>query len=126
MSRQAINQRCPDHFDRLAEPLGRTAGGFPGTSGSARSGRRKHHWGDMRSTWFDPSPEARMNGTFTGIFFLGFSLGSLVSGIAWTHGGWASLSLVGAIFGAIALSISLTGLRWRDRTSRQTMSSLPI
>lgn len=66
-----------------------------------------------------PESRGRMNGIFTGIFFLGFSLGSFVSGFAWTHGGWGSISLSGAAFGAIALSISLTAPRQGDSVKRQ-------
>ncbi|OKO91501.1 MFS transporter [Bradyrhizobium sp. NAS80.1] len=50
----------------------------------------------------------RVNGLFTGLFFLGAAAGSAVSGLAWVYSGWSGVCAVGAVFGATALVVSLT------------------
>jgi predicted MFS family arabinose efflux permease len=50
----------------------------------------------------------RVNGLFTGLFFIGASAGSGLSGIAWAYRGWPGVCAVGAAFGLAALIASLT------------------
>ncbi|MBW4968666.1 MFS transporter, partial [Pseudoalteromonas sp. CR1] len=46
-----------------------------------------------------PEARGRLNGLFTGLFFLGSAAGSALSGFAWTAGGWGAVCAVGAAFG---------------------------
>jgi predicted MFS family arabinose efflux permease len=55
-----------------------------------------------------PEARGRMNGLFTGLFFLGGALGSALSGIVWNAWGWPGICIVGLIFGAFAAALSLT------------------
>ncbi|SFL93163.1 MFS transporter [Methylobacterium pseudosasicola] len=55
-----------------------------------------------------PEARGRLNGLFTGLFFLGAALGSGLSGLAWVQAGWAGVCAVGALFGAAALVLSLS------------------
>jgi predicted MFS family arabinose efflux permease len=48
-----------------------------------------------------------LNGVYTGVFFLGGSLGSALAGIAWATMGWSLVCALGAGFGALALSLSI-------------------
>ncbi|MCJ2123776.1 MFS transporter [Methylobacterium sp. J-077] len=50
----------------------------------------------------------RLNGLFTGLFFIGAAAGSSVSGLAWVQSGWGGVCAVGALFGGAALVLSLT------------------
>lgn len=54
-------------------------------------------------------PEAanRANTIFMTIYFVGGSLGTFCSGLAWIHLGWLGVCLVGIIFALISLSISI-------------------
>lgn len=58
-----------------------------------------------------PDARGRLNGLFTGIFFVGGALASALTGIAWTLGGWNLVCALGATFALLALTISLTTLR---------------
>jgi predicted MFS family arabinose efflux permease len=49
-----------------------------------------------------PEARGRINGLFTGIFFLGGSAGALCAGPAWAWGGWAAVCWVGLGFAAAA------------------------
>lgn len=55
-----------------------------------------------------PEARGRMNGLFTGLFFLGGAGGSALSGLAWNAWGWSGVCAVGLTFGIGALSIFLT------------------
>ena len=55
-----------------------------------------------------PEARGRLNGLFTGLFFLGAAAGSGLSGIVWVLGGWSAVCVVGAAFGLAALSLSAT------------------
>lgn len=57
-----------------------------------------------------PEARGRLNGLFTGIFFLGASAGSGLSGVAWVYGGWSGVCAVGAVFGIAVLLASLSEL----------------
>ncbi len=53
-----------------------------------------------------PEARGRLNGLFTGLFFLGAATGSGLSGIAWVHAGWRGVCIVGFAFGLLALLLS--------------------
>ncbi|WP_246692590.1 MFS transporter [Methylobacterium sp. WL64] len=55
-----------------------------------------------------PDARGRLNGLFTGLFFIGAALGSSLSGLAWIQAGWVGVCAVGALFGTAALVLSLT------------------
>jgi predicted MFS family arabinose efflux permease len=55
-----------------------------------------------------PEARGRVNGLFTGLFFLGAAAGSGASGIAWVYLGWPGVCVVGAAFGGLALAVSLS------------------
>ena len=55
-----------------------------------------------------PEARGRVNGLFTGIFFLGAAAGSGVSGVAWASMGWPGICAVGAGFGCAALALAVT------------------
>jgi predicted MFS family arabinose efflux permease len=50
-----------------------------------------------------PEARGRINGLFTGIFFLGGSAGAFAAGPAWAWGGWPAVCWVGLGFAAAAL-----------------------
>ncbi len=54
-----------------------------------------------------PEARGRINGLFTGIFFLGASVGASLSGIAWQRGGWTAVCAGGALFATAALALTL-------------------
>lgn len=60
-----------------------------------------------------PEVRGRLNGLFTGIFFLGGAVSSALTGFAWKYGGWNSVCLLGGGFASAALAISLSTLRDR-------------
>ncbi|SCX35799.1 MFS transporter [Agrobacterium rosae] len=55
-----------------------------------------------------PEARGRVNGLFTGLFFLGAAAGSAISGFAWVTFGWLGICFAGAAFGCTALMLSLT------------------
>lgn len=55
-----------------------------------------------------PEARGRMNGLFTGLFFLGGAAGSALSGFAWNTWGWPGICAIGLIFGVGAIGVSLT------------------
>ena len=55
-----------------------------------------------------PEARGRVNGLFTGLFFIGTSTGAGLSGFAWVHAGWPGICAVGAAFGVAALITFLT------------------
>jgi len=54
-----------------------------------------------------PEAAGRLNGLFTGSFFVGGAVGSAVAGLAWVHGGWASTCIVAATFALAAIAWDL-------------------
>jgi predicted MFS family arabinose efflux permease len=62
-----------------------------------------------------PEARGRVNGLFTGIFFLGASLGASLSGLAWTRGGWTAVCAGGVLFGVVALALTMRGSLTRLR-----------
>ena len=55
-----------------------------------------------------PEARGRINGLFTGLFFLGSAGGSALSGLVWTAWGWGGVCAVGAAFGLGALGVFLS------------------
>jgi len=60
-----------------------------------------------------PEVRGRLNGLFTGIFFLGGAVSSALTGFAWKYGGWNGVCLLGGVFASAALAISLSTLHDR-------------
>lgn len=50
-----------------------------------------------------PEARGRMNGLFTGLFFLGGAAGSAISGFAWSAWGWTGVCAIGLGFGVSAV-----------------------
>lgn len=61
-----------------------------------------------------PEARGRMNGLFTGLFFLGGAAGSALSGFAWNAWGWQGVCAIGLAFGIGAIGLSVT-----DRPAQQ-------
>lgn len=57
-------------------------------------------------TLLRPEAVGRMNGLFTGLFFIGGSAGSLLAAVAWGQGGWLLACALGTGFGVAALLVS--------------------
>lgn len=55
-----------------------------------------------------PEARGRLNGLFTGLFFLGAAVGSGLSGFVWIEGGWSAVCALGGGFGFVALLANLT------------------
>ena len=45
-----------------------------------------------------PEARSRLNTVYMTAYFIGGSVGSVAGGLAWTHGGWPGVCLVGAAF----------------------------
>jgi len=58
-----------------------------------------------------PESRGRLNGFYTGFFFLGGSMGSALAGVAWTWRGWSGVCSVGLGFGAAALMLSVLEMK---------------
>lgn len=57
-----------------------------------------------------PEMRGRLNGLFTGLFFLGGAVSAALTGFAWKYGGWNGVCLLAAAFGVAALAVSLRTL----------------
>ncbi|WP_091719118.1 MFS transporter [Methylobacterium phyllostachyos] len=55
-----------------------------------------------------PEARGRLNGLFTGLFFIGAAVGSSLSGLAWVLVGWSGTCALGGLFGLAALALSLS------------------
>lgn len=64
-----------------------------------------------------PEARGRLNGFYTGFFFLGGSMGSALGGVAWPCGGWSGVCSVGLGFGAAALILSITEMKGARRVA---------
>lgn len=53
-----------------------------------------------------PQAGGRLNGLYTGLFFLGGAVGSALAGIAWAAAGWTLVCMVGLGFVALALGLA--------------------
>ena len=58
-----------------------------------------------------PEARGRLNGLFTGLFFLGGAGASALTGFAWTWGGWNAICILAGLFTCAALAISLSTRR---------------
>jgi MFS family permease len=58
-----------------------------------------------------PEMRGRLNGLFTGLFFLGGAASSALTGFAWKCAGWNGVCVLGGLFACAALAISLSTLR---------------
>jgi MFS family permease len=65
-----------------------------------------------------PEARGRINGLFTGIFFVGSATGSALSGFAWATSGWSMVCLCGLVFAGAAL---LLGLRDRRASTKKSL-----
>jgi predicted MFS family arabinose efflux permease len=70
-----------------------------GTIGEQTLGRRA-------ITLLRPDAVGRLNGLFTGLFFVGGALGSFLAELAWGHGGWSLVCAIGVCFGLASLKAS--------------------
>ncbi|TXH39162.1 MAG: MFS transporter [Rhodospirillaceae bacterium] len=64
----------------------------------------------------NPAARGRLNGLFTGSFFIGGACGSLAAGAAWVWAGWSLICLLAILAGAAACLLSL--LDWFGTKSR--------
>jgi predicted MFS family arabinose efflux permease len=53
-----------------------------------------------------PPTRGRLNGLYTGLFFIGGAAGSALAGTAWVAGGWTLVCLIGVGFGTAALALA--------------------
>ena len=56
-----------------------------------------------------PQARGRLNGLYTGLFFVGGAVGSGLAGIAWVEAGWTLVCVIGLIFGVAALALGSVG-----------------
>lgn len=54
-----------------------------------------------------PEARGRLNGLYTGLFFIGSAVGSGLVGVAWSHSGWTGVCVAGITFGAVAFFLAL-------------------
>ena len=53
-----------------------------------------------------PEARSRLNTVYMTAYFIGASVGSIAGGLAWTHGGWPGVCLVGGAFVGLSLAAS--------------------
>ena len=53
-----------------------------------------------------PQARGRLNGLYTGLFFVGGGVGSAVAGVAWVAAGWTLVCMVGLGFVTLALALA--------------------
>ena len=63
-----------------------------------------------------PQARGRLNGLYTGLFFVGGAVGSALAGIAWVEAGWTLVCVVGLMFGVAALTLGSIGPSAEDDT----------
>ena len=75
-----------------------------------------------------PDARGRVNGLFTGSFFIGGALGAAVAGPAWSVGGWMGVCTIAAVPAVLALAIRLTELEGERPIPAvtQAASGLPV
>jgi len=79
-----------------------------GTIGDLTLGRREINL-------LQPEARGRINGLYTGVFFVGGAAGSALAGLAWARAGWNGTCLAALGFGLAAL---VSGLRRRVPSPR--------
>ncbi|OAJ56958.1 MFS transporter [Paraburkholderia ginsengiterrae] len=62
----------------------------------------------------NPAARGRLNGLFVGVFFVGGALGAMLSGAAWSMGGWTGVCVVGFVFSGAAFVLRLVGVGQGD------------
>ena len=62
-----------------------------------------------------PQARGRLNGLYTGLFFVGGGVGSALVGIAWVEAGWTLVCLVG--LGFVTLALVLASVEQSDHDS---------
>lgn len=65
----------------------------------------------------DHAARSRLNTLFMTAMFLGGAAGSALASLGWSHGGWSSVSVIGAILPLAALVIAVLGRRSQARQS---------
>src|SRR6516162_8067851 len=63
-----------------------------------------------------PQARGRLNGLYTGLFFVGGAVGSALAGIAWVEAGRTLVCVVGLMFGVAALTLGSIGPSAEDDT----------
>src|SRR5262249_59806966 len=53
-----------------------------------------------------PQARGRLNGLYTGLFFVGGGIGSALAGVAWAAAGWTLVCVVGLGFVTLALALA--------------------
>jgi MFS family permease len=76
-----------------------------GVIGDQTLGRRAVHLACAQAS-------GRLNGLYTGLFFVGGSVGSALAGIAWVEGGWTLVCAFG--LGCVALALALASIQQPD------------
>jgi len=71
-----------------------------GTIGDLTLGRREVNL-------IRPEARGRINGLYTGVFFVGGAAGSALAGLAWARAGWPGACLVALCFALAALACGL-------------------
>ena len=72
-----------------------------------------------------PELRGRLNGLYTGLFFLGGGLGSVIAGVAWAHGGWSLVCLAATSFACAALVLEIVLDNVRAPRSSPALSPRP-
>jgi predicted MFS family arabinose efflux permease len=83
-----------------------------GTIGALTLGRREVNL-------LRPEARGRINGLYTGVFFLGGAAGSALAGLAWARAGWPGVCWLG-------LALGLTALAHGVRPARGYASAVPV
>jgi predicted MFS family arabinose efflux permease len=60
-----------------------------------------------------PEIRGRLNGLYTGLFFVGGAIGSVLAGVAWVQWGWTSVCVLGICFGASALALGVATSKYK-------------
>ncbi|HET9093177.1 MAG TPA: MFS transporter [Acidimicrobiales bacterium] len=78
-----------------------------------------------------PQAHSRVNAAYMTCYFIGGTVGSLGSALAYQTGGWTAVAALGAGFGGLAFALSLTERRYERRRaeaarSRETSARQPV
>ena len=72
-----------------------------------------------------PEARGRVNGLYTGLFFVGGSIGSAIAGLVWTQAGWTLVCALCAGFGVAALALSATSTTQREAGAADKLPPAP-
>ncbi|MFL6685354.1 MAG: MFS transporter, partial [Paraburkholderia graminis] len=70
----------------------------------------------------NPQARGRVNGLFTGLFFVGSAIGALLAGPAWAFGHWMGVCMAAAAFALAASVLHVVQTAAPTRTSRTAPS----